>query len=525
MTPVATTAAVELTALVLLACATAGWLMVAQARIQVACGLAVLVLAPVALLASVTGDNEASLPPVSPTLVLAAAAAGLAVLAAVTALFTRYPRLIAPAVLLALPIRLPLVVGGESIKLLLPLYLVIAAAVCARAWAEFRGNGDESAPAPKTLDLGLSVVLVMYALQAIYSGDSGTAAQNMAFFYAPFALLYRVIGRVKWDRALVRTCFLLVVGLALVLVLGGVFEFATGRYLINPPGIKANDFDPYFRVRSLFFDPNVFGRFIAIVMVVVAALLLYTERSLRVLMSALVLAVLWVGLVLTLSQTSIASLLVGLTTLAALRWRAKPVLAAAAAAGVFAVAFVLLFSSVLHVDLNTSRGAETATSGRFDLVVGGVKMVGDRPLLGYGSGSYSTVFIEQGYAKKRTVTGAATTSKSHTAPLTVAAEQGLIGFAAYLFLLILAFQTVFRRVHSDDLPAQVARVAVAAAFTALFVHSLAYAALFEDPLTWTLLGMAVSLNAIRRPTVAIGNPTGVSGSDEAVLDIGPEVAT
>jgi hypothetical protein len=44
----------------------------------------------------------------------------------------------------------------------------------------------------------------------------------------------------------------------------------------------------------------------------------------------------------------------------------------------------------------------------------------------------------------------------------------------------------------------VARVAVAAAFTAIFVHTLAYAALLEDPLTWALLGCAVSLAAVPR---------------------------
>ena len=39
----------------------------------------------------------------------------------------------------------------------------------------------------------------------------------------------------------------------------------------------------------------------------------------------------------------------------------------------------------------------------------------------------------------------------------------------------------------------VARCVVAAAFCALLLHTLVYAAFLEDPLTWTLLAMAAAL--------------------------------
>jgi hypothetical protein len=80
----------------------------------------------------------------------------------------------------------------------------------------------------------------------------------------------------------------------------------------------------------------------------------------------------------------------------------------------------------------------------------------------------------------------------------VAAEQGVLGLASYLLVLVTAFALVLQglgRLRSRDPPSAelVARGAIAAAFTGLVVHTLAYAAFLEDPLTWTLLGAAIGL--------------------------------
>jgi hypothetical protein len=86
---------------------------------------------------------------------------------------------------------------------------------------------------------------------------------------------------------------------------------------------------------------------------------------------------------------------------------------------------------------------------------------------------------------------------SHTIPLTVAAEQGAIGVVAYLALLGAVAALLFAGLRAQlarraDTRA-VARAAVAAAFCALVVHTLAYAAYLEDPLTWTLLALGAAL--------------------------------
>lgn len=496
--PLAMAHAVETLGLIVVIAATAVWLLAGSERLRSIGGLAVLLLAPLVLAGSVVGDEQSSLPQLSAPLIAVGLLAGAIVLGLAAAALVRWPRIFLPVALATLAFRVPLPIGGDSVKLLLPLYLTIAAAVLARAWADWRGDDAEEPRPAKLLDVAIIVFLALYAVQSAYSSDVAVATQNVCFFYAPFVLLYGLVAEIKWDAKLLRACVATLTGVALLLVFVGFIEFARGEYLVRPGGVRPNDFDPYFRVQSLFFDPNIFGRFVAVVMLVVASLMLFSSRTKRVLLCALVLAVLWAGLVLSLSQSSFAALLAGLLALACMRWRAKPILIASGAVAVAGLIFVFAFPSVSGIDITTERGAETSTSGRFDLVTGGLELWSDHPVFGYGSGSFSEEFSQQRLSGESAF-GRPTTTKSHTAPVTVAAEQGVIGLAAFIALLYAAFAAVFRRVsRDDDRPGTVARIAVAASFVAIFVHSLTYAALLEDPLFWTMLGAAISLAAIPR---------------------------
>jgi O-antigen ligase len=235
------------------------------------------------------------------------------------------------------------------------------------------------------------------------------------------------------------------------------------------------------------------------------------SRTWRSLVGAtLALAVLLAGLVLTFSQSSLAALLVSLLVLAALRWRAKPILLGALAVALVAAVAAVAFPGVTRVDLGSGRSLKKATSGRTDLVKGGARMFLARPVFGYGSGSFATEFRRREHTSDEQALSA-----SHTIPLTIAAEQGLVGLAAYLVVLITSFSLVLQglgRLRGPDPPPAelIARGAIAAAFTGLVVHTMAYAAFLEDPLTWTLLGAAIGLRfssqaTARRPAAADGD--------------------
>ena len=47
----------------------------------------------------------------------------------------------------------------------------------------------------------------------------------------------------------------------------GFIEYARKQLFLNPKVVAANQYWNYFRVNSLFFDPNIYGRFLALVMI------------------------------------------------------------------------------------------------------------------------------------------------------------------------------------------------------------------------------------------------------------------
>ena len=47
-----------------------------------------------------------------------------------------------------------------------------------------------------------SLAVALYALQALYSADHAKAAENVAFFYVPFGLLFVLLREVRWTREL-----------------------------------------------------------------------------------------------------------------------------------------------------------------------------------------------------------------------------------------------------------------------------------------------------------------------------------
>ncbi len=417
----------------------------------------------------------------SPAVVVAAALGAALVIAALVVLMRRHGQAFPLLAILALPFRLPISASGRTVNLLIPLYLVVGAGVLAHLLPRLRAREQRGLG---TLEWLLLASIVLYAVQGAYSSDKAKAAENLAFFYVPFALLFVLLRDVRWTRELALRCLAVAVALAVVFAGIGFVEYARKELFLNPKVVAANEYDNYFRVNSLFFDPNIYGRFLALVMIAVTAIVLWRRRERDVLIAGAVLLWLLAGLVTSFSQSSIAALLLGLAVLAAYRWSARAALSVAAVLAGLALAVVLLAPASLHFGLKGSGGsANNATTGRAKLVEGGLELFADRPLQGYGSGSFQKEYEIHARASVQNATSA-----SHTIPITVGAEQGIVGLALYVALLVVAFITLFRGAGRS--PPQ---VVIAACFAALVLHTFAYADFLEDPITWTLLGIGVAL--------------------------------
>ena len=434
----------------------------------------------------------------------AAIVIGTVIVVALAWVFRRWPVLMPLSIIGTLPFRVPLESGGETANLLVPLYVVIAAGVLASMFLP----PPTEVRRPRWVAKTLAIFVVLYALQALYSEDYSKGLQEVCFFLVPFTLAYILLRELPWDRRLLVWALILVTGEAIAFVLIGSVEYLSRSLFWNEAVIRSNEFHTYFRANSIFWDPNIYGRYLALVLVVVTAVVLWVkERRAFWLLSATML-VLWLGLAQTFSQSSFIALLAGLAMLAALRWNWRWTVAVVVV-GIIGGSFVVLFVGGKSI---TPDRLNVISSGRDHLISGGAELFSERPLWGYGSGSFQQAYGNHLDAGKAPVT------ISHTEPVTVGAEQGLIGLAAYVALVVVALATMgaglWARGPDRDPPyVFIARAAILAAFVALLVHTMAYAGFFQDPITWVLMAVGASLAASRTgapdrsaPTTTIPDP-------------------
>ncbi len=418
----------------------------------------------------------------NPAWVALAATAGAALVGALAALFGRAPQLLPLALIAALPIRVPIELAGSTANLLLPLYAVIAAGLVA-AWLRtatvLPSRLPDSGPGA-LLGWALAAALAVYAIQAGYADDLSVAVENVCFFFAPFAALFVLLASASWDRRLLALAGLVVVVEALVFALVGFGQYAVGELFWNDKVIAGNEAHAWFRVNSLFYDPNILARYLAVTMVLVAAVAAWGPARRRP-WAVAVFVVLLIALALSFSQSGLLALTAGILVLLIARWGAARGLAAAVAVTVL-IAITALATG--------GGGLDAETSGRTGLARGGLELAGDRPLTGFGSGSFPAEF------EQRFGGGEGFAAVSHNEPITVAAEQGAIGLLPYAALLVISLGTLWVRSGIGRAPSRhPLAAALLAAYVVMVVHSLGYAAFLIDPITWALLALAVPLPA------------------------------
>ncbi len=425
--------------------------------------------------------------------VIAAGVVGLVVLGGLAALLLRARWLVIPLVAVAAPFRLPLDFGrshkyfvavahGGQLGRYLPLYVVLAVATLALVLDLLRGNDLQ--PIRRDLAYPVAAFLAFSSLSLTWTIDTGSARNLLEYFLLPFAVLVAVVGRAAIARNLPRVLAVVTIVLASLFSVVGIVEAATHRLIFYSHNLQvSNTYTSFFRVTSLFRDPSLYGRHVVLgIAVVVVCLWL---RKIDLAPAAALLALMFAGLYFSYSQSSYAALFVVVlaVTLVTADPRVRRLALAAAVVVVFA-AIGIAAAKVLHTSVRK------ATSDRSRRITLTAKVFEHHPLAGVGLGG-------QPRASQQLAThyGPLQNFVSHTTPLTVAAELGLIGFLLYVAVLAGAARALdaVRRRH------QALGLSLAAVFLALFVHSLAYSGFFEDPITWLVLGIAAAYLALPVP--------------------------
>src|SRR5215211_4387683 len=413
--------------------------------------------------------------------VVGAGALALAVAVGATVVLARRPTLVLPLLVAAAPFRLPLSIDTHhrflvavaergQLGRLLPLYGVLAVAALELCWRTARRPA--ATQIPRSLAVPAAAFLALSCLSLLWSSAESSGRTLLTFFLVPFGVLVAVGARAAFAPWLPRVLAIETVALAALFATVGIVEAATHRLLFFSPGLEiSNAYSSYFRVTSLFRDPSLYGRHVVVGLAVVLVALFMRKLTLG--WATALIALLWAGLFFSYSQSSLVALFVVVFAVTAI---AGDLLARRTMAAV-----ALLAASVV------SASTQRATSDRSRRVELTARVFAHHPIAGVGIGAqpHATQLVSPR-------PGPPEKFVSHTTPLTVGAELGILGVLLYLALLWGASRVLYQtwRVR----PAL--GLALVAVVLALFVHSLFYSGFFEDPITW--LAVAIAANVVGR---------------------------
>jgi O-antigen ligase len=422
-------------------------------------------------------------------LLAAGAVAGLALAVAGATLLLRWPWLLALATLACIPARIPVTVGSTQANLLVPLYAVVAAAALALAWEVVKGDTRSRELGPVALPLAAFVA--WGGLSLAWSQDVRQGAIELLAFYLPFGLLAVALARLDWRRRWVLVLYVELTLMAIVFAAVGVEQYITRDIFWNPKLLVGNTYAPFYRVNSVFWDPSIYGRFLVVAILASLVAALYWRSVWLVLASLAAIAVAWTGLIFSFSQSSFIALIVGVALAALLAWGPRALALIALAAAVF-VLVAAVAPNVRHAVLHHANGGlNRVTSGRSKLVKNGLKIAEHHPAVGVGIGGFKHAYAKQQHLRSKESPAGA----SHDTPITVAAENGVVGLALLAWLVVSGLALAFRR-RAADLPGLTA-MTCGLIFASIGVHSLFYNDFFEDPTVWAVLGLAAV--AARQP--------------------------
>jgi O-antigen ligase len=424
-----------------------------------------------------------------PFLVSGAALATFVGACGLAVVYRRYPWLLPVLALACVPARMSI----DGAKLLIPLYVVVLAAAVQIGWELVVDPPRRRELRLATLPLAAFVAWTGVSLA--WSKDVHEGALQLLAFYVPFTILALAIARLPWSTFGARVLSVQITLMAVIFAVVGFYQYETRDIFQNPKVIYGNAYAPFFRVNSVFWDPSVYGRFLVVAMVPSIVLLVLGRARLLALAATAAVLVAWLGLLISFSQSSFAALLVVVIGAAVVAWRWRSLIAIAVGVAVL-VGIAIGSPQIRHsIQHHTSSGLNSATSGRSSLVANGVRIAVHHPVTGVGIGGFKRAYAERVRLKGKEPKKAA----SHTTPITVAAEQGVVGLALLGWLVAAALLQAFRRLERTL--AGRAAFGAGLALAAIFCHSLFYNAFFEDPMTWGLIGL-IALAAPRAARLA-----------------------
>jgi hypothetical protein len=420
----------------------------------------------------------------------------------------RWPRIWLIALAVALPLRIPVPIGGASRNLLLPLYLIGACGVLGFLWGRLRGRFSARDEPRTRIDLPIAAFIAFTLVSMLWTIDTKDAAIQIVFFYLPFPVLF--LSVVAWWPFIPKALPTLVgvtLALATAISVLALVQYETQWIFWNAKLQQDDIYSQFFRVNGIFYDPNIMGRYLAIGILAALAWIWIRPDTRTLVVGAAAIVLMSGGLLVSFSRSSCLMVMVGVVLLAWRAFGAKRTLAVGGIAFVILAGGAIASSHNIRHALTSTHRASTVSEGRFGLMSGGIKIWKIEPVAGSGVGSFQTRFTATESANQ---IAHKQVSISHNAPITVLAELGVIGAILFIWLCVATWVGIARGSRHGTGDQRWAQWSLLAIVTGIFVHSQLYADLFEDPMLWTAMAAALAIGLLAKGTdVAPAGPRSI----------------
>ena len=379
------------------------------------------------------------------------------------------------------------------------------------------------------LDLPILAFLGSALVATIFSVNQNVAIFGTYIRYeglltlATYATLFWLAAQTAWRSDQARTVLRIMLTGAYLVAIIAVVQWVIAAVTTVPSADTDFSYAGLPRASATLSNPTMLGAFLAMLLPPAAAEFLEARSLTGRILAANAVFMMSVALALTFVRSAWLAAIVGLVIAVAApqrtRLRVRLGLAAAGLAVVLAVVaggatargglplLPSLLQRVASINVNTG-----STSARLQVWAGTVRLVASRPITGYGPDTFGMVFPAfRGAAGPSFIV-----DKAHSEVLQVAATQGLLGVAAYLWMLTCVGVAFWRGRRSQG---------AVAALSGLVAYQLWAQANFSwVPATapyWILLAAAVTLWAGELPSATLTRlPRSIGLVVAAVLGLG-----
>jgi len=268
----------------------------------------------------------------------------------------------------------------------------------------------------------------------------------------------------------------------LILSIEGIFEYTFNYYLWYDNGRRA---------AATFLDPNIFARYLVIVLISLLILRLKKVYIIKPQIIDISILISGVTLLLTVSRQGLAVFVIILLFISFFlnkRQRLGIII------GLIVVALIAIPIFIQLMDAREQGLALYDIGTRAGLLLGGGLMFIGSPVLGIGAGGFQTVMVER--YLDFLPWGINSATLSHTYIVTILAEQGIIGIIIFSLFLIFVYQQFKKNYRTDDIKLKTYSLIIMASLIIIFISSQAEGRFFEEPLLWLFLGLHVTLGRI-----------------------------